>query len=174
MLRFLRRKQWAYACNGGSNQSQACEPDSAVQDCPGAQCVSSAQTFFVCAGGARDTRPCTRPQQCPGGACQNVSVNGSVCYTPWGVPTGKPCKLDSDCGANNECGAGLFEYRNRLAKGVGTLHRSASSNAPGVCDSGRNVGQVCTSAAQCNAFLLGSAACVTYRAEALKYSQSPP
>ncbi len=174
VLKFKRRTRWDHVCGAGVNQSQACEPASEADDCPGAQCVSASPAYFACVGGARNAQPCTRPQHCDGGTCQNVSVSGSVCYAQNGVPTGTACKLDSDCGMNGECGAGLFEYRNRLVNGVGVLHRSASSSAPGVCDSGTHVGQPCTGAVACNGFIFGPAACVTYRADALTYSQPPP
>jgi len=171
VLKIKRRKQWDHTCNGGSNQAQACEPATAIEDCPGAQCASSPPGYFACVGAERNTQPCTRSQHCPNGTCERISDSGSLCFAYDGQPTGAPpCKQDNDCGPNADCGAGLFEYRNRLTNGVGKLHRTATSSVPGVCDRGSHVGQMCTGALTCNGFIFGPAACVTYRADALTYS----
>jgi hypothetical protein len=167
VLKFARRKLWDHSCDAGPSQSQACEPDSASADCPSASCVQSSPAYFACSAGSR--LPCTRTAQCPQGACQRVSDTGSVCVGLDGMPTGTTCKQDSDCGANAECGPGLFEFRNRTTNGVGTLKRIAT-NTRGVCASGLEEGNMCTQSAACS----DSAACVTYRAEALLYSTASP
>jgi hypothetical protein len=165
-LTFFRRKLWDHACDGGPNQGQACEPASASSDCPSAQCAPSSAAYFACSAGSG--LPCTRTAQCPQGACQRVSDKGSVCFGFDGKPTGASCKQDSDCGANAECGPGLFEFRNRTVNGLGTLMRIAT-NVRGVCAGGPQSGNVCTQSSAC-----GPVDCVTYRAEALAYTTPVP
>jgi hypothetical protein len=97
VLKFARRKLWAYTCNGGVNQAQACEPDWAGADCPSAQCVASTAAYFACASGSRDKLPCTRTAHCPGGTCQLVSKTGSVCVLFDGTQTATACTQDSNC-----------------------------------------------------------------------------
>jgi len=107
VLKFARRKLWGRACNGGPNQSQACQPEWAGADCPSAQCVQSAPTYFACASGSRSRLPCTRPAHCPGGTCQAVSKsNPNVCVLFDGTQSVTACTNDSDCGPRCLPGAG--------------------------------------------------------------------
>lgn len=88
--------------------------------------------IFACVGGERDKAPCTRPRQCPGGECRV----GSQCYTLAGTPTFQPCTRDADCHGNTECGAGLFEFRDRVTNGIGVVPRIAGGQFEGVCEDG--------------------------------------
>ena len=174
VLKFARRQLWDHACDSGASKDQACAPGSPA-DCPSALCAQSALAYFACAGGGRDRLPCTQTAQCPLGTCRRVSDAGSVCYAFTGNPVSPEtaCKQDSDCGTNAECGPGLFEFRNRMsATGVVTVKRIAT-NARGVCSSGLEEGNLCTTASQCNSSVFGSVPCVTYRAEALTSSSTP-
>ena len=174
VLYFRRRLLWGYACAGGTNANQACEPspqeDVGQVDCPDTSgaagpCTSRTPAYFTCSAGLRQGMPCTRPGHCPGGSC----VAGSVCVGGQGAATSTPCQTDADCGTGQECGLGLFEFRQRLANGLGVLPRVASASFPGVCNSGPNEGASCTASSQCRTALFDPARCVGYRAEADQY-----
>src|SRR5262245_46658755 len=87
VLRIWRRRLWDHACTDGA--AQACEPASAAADCAApVTCATSTPAYYVCAGGARDTLPCTRPTHCPGGQCKA----GSACINVnSGASTGVSC-----------------------------------------------------------------------------------
>jgi hypothetical protein len=171
VLTFKRRVLWDHTCTAAGKTGQACEPGWANSDCPSVQCLPSAAGYFACAGGDRNRLPCTRTEQCLPGTCLRVSATGSVCYSLNGtsISPEKACTQDSDCGTDAECGPGLFEFRNRTVNGIGTLTRKAT-NTRGVCDSGLDEGNLCTTAAACSSSFFTSVDCVTYRAEALKFS----
>lgn len=171
VLRFSRRKQWGFTCGNTAN-SPACDPKSVEQDCPsGVQCVPSAEGYFLCDDGKNARIPCTRSAHCPKGAvCRRISdiASGVQCYRYDGKPTGAMCKQDSECGANAECGPGLFEFRNRKVNGVIKVKRIVT-NTSGVCDGGTNAGNPCKNASECP-----SASCVSFRAEASPYPMPSP
>ena len=193
VLKFQRRRLWDRTCQP-PDQPEACE---SAADCASGNCGLSAAAYFACDAGARFRLPCTQTAQCPQGACRRVSDIGSVCVlvdgtstttschqdadcgatcqpgsaggtcvAANGAPTGPACKQDSDCG---KCGPGLFEFRNRTVKGLGTIKRIATG-VPGVCESGLSEGNPCTGSSACNSSVFGGVNCVTYRAEALIYS----
>jgi hypothetical protein len=167
VLRIWRRRPWSFACTDSS--AQACETGSAATDCvAGASCAATTEAYYACAGGARDTFPCTRPAHCPGGQCKA----GSTCITvASATSTGASCTTDADCQAGEECGRGLFEFRDRAANGAIAVPRSASGGFPGVCDAGKREGELCGSSFACNAFVFGPARCVGYRAEAILFTE---
>ncbi len=167
VLRFFPRTPWQHACDGGANAGQACEPapedSQEIVDCPGATCAAAPPRHFACAGGTRAGQPCTRPHQCPGGACRP----GTTCHVIMGDDTGKPCLTDAGCAANAQCGRGLFELRNRVdAQGIGTIDRTAGFGGRGVCATGADEGGLCGGPLSCS---LGFVDCVQYRAEARTY-----
>jgi hypothetical protein len=164
VLHIARRLPWMYACSGGSNDGQACETNPqeypGVGDCPQGTCgMQPPARIFACVGGERDKAPCTRPRQCPGGECRA----GSQCYTLAGTPTFQPCTRDSDCQGNKECGAGLFEFRDRVTNGIGTVPRIAGGQFEGVCEGGWIVDGLKCVGPSC---LPGLVSCVVFRAEA--------
>jgi len=172
VLRIRRRRLWRNACDAGVNAGQACEPapqdDEAIVDCPEAQCAAQeSDAYYVCVGGQRDTLPCTRPHHCPGGKCRAA---GKCLLALSDAGTGRDCLTDAQCDAGEECGRGLFEFRNRTTtNGVVEFPRSANSDFPGVCDAGNEGGKPCKSSAACNPLLFGKTRCVGYRAEAILF-----
>jgi hypothetical protein len=161
VLRFFRRMAWQEQCDGGANSGQACEQ---AADCPNAACaVQESPGYFSCKGGARGGLPCTRPGHCPGGAC----TPRDFCYTPVVGVTAQSCFTDAECATGQECGRGLFEFRDRVdAKGRGTVDRVAAFGESGVCASGGSEGDACSGPLSCS---LGFVSCVRYRAEASAY-----
>jgi hypothetical protein len=74
---------------------------------------------------------------------------------------------DADCGFGQECGRGLFEFRDRVSvQGQGTVTRSAGFGDNGVCASGADDGDACSGPLSCS---VGFVSCVRYRAEAITY-----
>lgn len=112
VLRFKRRLLWTHHCQGGTHAAQACHAD---PDCGGGSCVSRPPSYFSCDGGAEGGSHCTRHSDCPGAAC----VAGSTCYKRTGASTGKACNTDVDCAHDEECGLGLFEFRDRPKANAG-------------------------------------------------------
>jgi hypothetical protein len=164
VLRIARRKLWRTACNDPA--AQACEPASAGVDCGTASCVTVTPQYYACDAGSRVGLPCTRPLHCPGGQCKP----GSTCFTiATGVSTGTACTVDSQCKAGEECGRGLFEFRDRAVNGAIEVPRTVSTGFAGVCNAGKDEGNLCASSASCNPMLFGSARCVGYRAEAILF-----
>jgi len=165
ILRISRRKLWPYACDGGVNQDQACDPapqdHTGEDDCPAASCVADLPLrYYFCDAGDRQGLPCARPFQCPKGAC----VAGSVCKG--GSSAGNPCTIDPDC-PSGECGACLFELRDRATANELLLPRTVGTFA-GICDGGDDDGDRCGST--CYNFPLSFNSCVTYRGEAVIYA----
>lgn len=127
VLRISRRELWEYECKGGNKGGQACHPN-ASGDCPGtgAACVKRAQpSYFACESGSKAGSYCTRSSDCPGGQC----TPGSACVKTSGQPaapppppkSNPPCLTDLACNPDEECGLGLFEFRDQLEGGVGPV-----------------------------------------------------
>jgi hypothetical protein len=203
VLKFARRKLWAYSCNGGANQSQACEPDWAGVDCPSAQCVQSpTATYFACVGGPRNRLPCTRTAHCLNGTCQPLSQTTNVCVLFDGTQTGTTCKKEDDCtprcqpvstaGAAKVCvefdgtptGTPCTVDSDCVATaecGPGLFEfRDRVTNGVGALTRiATGVRGVCDSGPQFGAVCTqsstcGGGNCVTYRASALKYTTPIP
>jgi hypothetical protein len=158
-----RRKLWGLQCQTGAKANQACEKETAHQDCAGKACTPLASPlYFACAGGKRDGLPCTRTTHCAkgGGKC----LPGTKCVTLSGQPTATSCTTDSDCAADQECGRGLFEFRDRLVSGAGpiVIPKPVQPGKEAVYRGGGNAGKKCTANS-------GSDRCVGYRAEARQY-----
>jgi hypothetical protein len=88
-----------------------------------------------------------------------------------GASTGASCTTDAQCKSGEECGRGLFEFRDRAVNGAIEVPRTVSSGFVGVCDAGKKEGEGCASAFKCNAFIFGPARCVGYRAEAILFTE---
>ena len=170
-LRFFPRLLWSSACDGGVNAGQACEAapvDHAdIVDCPGGSCAAqSSARYYACRDGTRAGLPCTRPHHCPGGTCEA----GSTCRVVLGADTGKWCETDAGdtgCAAGQQCGLGLFEFRDRVStQGEGLVDIAAGFGDRGVCASGSSEGELCFGPLSCQ---LGLIPCVQYRAEAEQY-----
>jgi hypothetical protein len=71
--------------------------------------------YHQCHGGPDDGRPCLLADDCDGGSC-----GGTTCRVG-GVNTGQTCRNDLECPLAAECGPSLFEFRDRLASGVGPV-----------------------------------------------------
>ena len=122
VLRISRRELWEYECNGGSHVGQACEPN-AEGECPGdgAVCVQRPQpAYFACENGAEAGSYCTRSSDCPGGKCTPgsacVAISGQPPSPPPPPKSSPPCYTDLSCNDDEECGLGLFEFRDRLER----------------------------------------------------------
>lgn len=167
VLRIWRRKLWNRAC--ADSAGQACEAATAAADCAAnVSCAPTAPGYYACVGGARDRLPCTRPSQCPSGQCKR----GSTCVNvASGSPSSAGCTTDADCQGGEECGRGLFEFRDRAVNGAIEVPRNVTTGFAGVCDDGKDEGDLCTSALKCNSFIFGPARCVGYRAEAILFTQ---
>ncbi len=176
VLRILPRRLWERQCSGGVNNGQACEPypqyNTTKQDCPGGTCaVRPTPSYFACVGGTRDKLPCTRPHHCPGGG---TCSPGSQCYTHSGGATGKPCQTEAQCDQDQDCGLGLFEFRDRAKNGIVEIPRHAGGGYSGVCDSGNKEGDKCTGSWRCGGLLpIFGPQCAAYRAEAILYKPVP-
>ena len=155
-----------FACDGGDRFRLPCTQ---TAQCPQGACRPVSDTGSVCVlvDGTWTKVTCKQDSDC-GATCKKVgTASGSaagtgVCIASDGTPTGAACKQDGDCG---KCGPGLFEFRGRTNKGLGTLKRIAI-NVRGVCDSGLLQGNSCMDSSTCGS----SAHCVTYRAAALSYT----
>jgi len=161
VLRIWRRRP-VNQCAGGPSANQLCIAD---QDCPSSTCtLLAAPAYFTCSNADRS---CTRNADCPGGSC----TAGSTCRTAAGGATGVKCLRDGDCGKDEECGPGPFEFRGRDSAGVICIPRDIQSTTPfaGVCDDGANQGQLCSTFSQCPTPSSGTVECVGFRAEALHY-----
>ncbi len=167
VLRIWRRKLWDHACT--DTIGQACEPATAATDCAtSTSCNATTPKYYACVGGTRDTLPCTRPSHCPGGQC----MSGSKCVdVASGATTSTTCTTDADCKNTEECGRGLFEFRDRAVGGAIKVPRTVSSGFAGICDEGQKEGELCSNSIACNSFLFGTARCVGYRAEAILFEQ---
>jgi hypothetical protein len=88
-----------------------------------------------------------------------------------GASTATSCTTDAQCKSGEECGHGLFEFRDRAVNGAIQVPRAVSGGFSGVCDAGKKEGEMCTGAAKCNGFIFGSARCVGYRAEAILFTE---
>jgi hypothetical protein len=89
---------------------------------------------------------------------------------PSGSSTGTSCTTDAQCKVGEECGRGLFEFRDRALNGAIEVPRSVTSGFAGVCDAGKNEGEMCSNSFKCNSFIFGPARCVGYRAEAILFT----
>ncbi len=166
VLWFHRRLPWRYECKGGARAGQACAQKSAPPDCPGGSCRPTARAvYYTCHGGKRSGAPCTRGNDCGANA---RCMPGSRCVA-WatGTQTPKGCSTDADCSAAEECGPGLFEFRDRMTAGGGPIvvDRDGSPSRPGVCRTGPKKGEACTSANECE-----GKRCVRFRAQAGAYT----
>lgn len=81
-------------------------------------------TFRACAGGANAGLPCYNGGDCPDGRCQAATCSG-------GSRAGETCAGDGEC-PEGECGASLFDFRSRLAGGVGPV--VVARRGPGMCE----------------------------------------
>jgi hypothetical protein len=152
-----RRKPWAYTCQEGKDAGEACH-DGEPGECPASSCEAGSPKLFFCNGGKFAGPPCTSSKQCLGGA---TCTAGSTCRSFPSGGSGDACASDGDCPGDEECGPGLFEFRDRLVGGVGpvVIQRSPSDAKQGVCKGGGNADKRCT--AGC-----GGAACIGFRVEA--------
>ncbi len=164
-----RRKPWNSFCDGGPNLNLLCGGDG---DCPNASCEEKEgeqKKLFFCQGGNHPDRPCTSSAQCKGGG---DCVAGSTCRKPFDAgdpedpdgPKAPPtCKTDAECtNSGEECGPGLFEYRDQMADSEGPVvigHNASGDKERGACRGGLFKGWSC---------VLGcpGSLCVGYRLEA--------
>ena len=104
VLRVCRRAAVQFECGGsGEHAGQLCDHSTEPSLCPGA----CRPIYYVCQGGKRDGQPCTGQNgDCPGSA---TCTAGAMCLPPGA--TIKSCHVDADCGAGQECGPGLFDFR---------------------------------------------------------------
>jgi hypothetical protein len=120
VLRIARRELWAYQCQGGPHDGEACHPG-ASGDCGNGSCVSRPDpSYFSCQeaqGSATPGAYCTRHSDCPSGQC----LPGSACVKLSGTATAKGCKTDFECDDDEECGLGIFEFRDRPVDEVGPI-----------------------------------------------------
>lgn len=107
VLRFARRSPAFRVCVDGDHAGQPCIED---VDCPG---TSSGCQQARCVGGGTPGDPCTSDTACSGGTC------GPTCAT--GPTPGAVCTTDAACGSGGECGAALFEFRDRLLDDTGPI-----------------------------------------------------
>lgn len=101
-----------------------------------------------CRGGDRADLPCADEADCLGGTCDRAACRG-------GSDAGNACDVDAEC-RGGECGKGLFDFRPRLANGVGPI--VLTRFAAGFCQVG---GEECTRDDDCAA-----SRCVSYRVAA--------
>jgi len=121
VLRISRRELWQYECDGGNHAGQACDPDPDTEgECPGGgKCIKRSQpAYFACEKGPDAGSYCTRSSDCPRGQCTAgsacVAISGQPPPPPKSIP---PCYTDLSCNnIDEECGLGLFEFRDRLER----------------------------------------------------------
>jgi hypothetical protein len=119
VLRIARRELWAHQCQGGLHDGQACHPG-ASGDCGGGGCVPRPDpSYFSCHGGVKAGSYCTRHSDCPGPGGQCLA--GSTCVKLSGASTTTACNTDLQCADDEECGLGIFEFRDRQAGKVGPV-----------------------------------------------------
>jgi len=85
-------------------------------------------SFHECSGGSDPGLPCVTAGDCRGGACGPATCVG-------GGKPGTVCGGDADC-PGGECGSALFEFRDRLAGGVGPVVISRPQQASAMCEAG--------------------------------------
>jgi hypothetical protein len=139
----LARRATALRCVEGASAGRPCI---APNDCPDGGCVP---VFLACTTGT--AAPCVSDEECGGspGSCATATCTGQ--------DAGRPCRDDDDC-QNGECGAGLFDFRDRLLDRIGPVVLR-----PGACIGGTNALGACTTSGDCP----GGGQCGTYLAKAL-------
>jgi hypothetical protein len=155
-----RRKPWRFTCDGGTRNGEACH-QAASGDCPAASCVQKTQAkLFFCSDPTG--LPCTRRMDCSPG---NVACKAaSTCREPLSGATTDPtpaCSTDADCEvAGEECGPGVFEFRDRLSGSIGpvVIPTHPTNLKRGVCKGGQKDGK------RCNHGCGANSVCVGYRA----------
>ena len=101
--------------------------------------------FGQCTDGAAAGRPCATDGDCPGAACRGATCVG-------GTNAGASCDADADC-PDGECGPALFDFRTRLAGGIGPI--VIPRFGAGTCDG--------TTTPCADDTVCGGARCLTYR-----------
>jgi cysteine-rich repeat protein len=75
-------------------------------------------TFQQCLDGPNAGLPCFSDTNGTYGCGDGGTCGSATCHDSDQNDTGTPCTTDADCGVGEECGPGLFEFRDRYVDGI--------------------------------------------------------